>query len=77
MIDKLKIILENYSSLSEKMADPNIISNVAEYAKLAKEHRQMSDTVSLAKEYIKTYNQIQDDEEILNGEDSELKELGS
>ena len=75
MIDKLKIILENYSSLSEKMANPDIISNVTEYAKLAKEHRQMSETVSLAKEYIKTHNQIEDDEEILNGEDSELKEL--
>tara|TARA_B100000686_G_C16666663_1_gene903990 strand:- start:89 stop:1156 length:1068 start_codon:yes stop_codon:yes gene_type:complete len=75
MIDKLKIILENYSSLSEKMADPNIISNVAEYAKLAKEHRQMSNTVILAQEYIAIYNQIEEDEEILTGEDAELKEL--
>ncbi len=62
MIDKLKIILKNYSSLSEQMADPNIISNVAEYAKLAKEHRQMSNTVALAQEYITIYNQIQEDE---------------
>ena len=75
MIDKLKIILENYSSLSEKMADPNIVSNVAEYAKLAKEHRQMSNTVILAQEYIAIYNQIEEDEEILTGEDAELKEL--
>ena len=60
MIDKLKIILENYSALSEQMAEPDIISNVAEYARLAKEHRQMSDTVVLAKEYISIYNtQIQ------------------
>ena len=75
MIDKLKIILENYSALSEQMAEPAIISNVTEYARLAKEHRQMSDTVVLAKEYISIYNQIQDDEEILDGEDVELKEL--
>ena len=75
MIDKLKVILDNYSTLSEKMANPEIISNVPEYAKLAKEHRQMSNTVTLAKEYIKIYNQIQEDEEILNGEDAELKEL--
>jgi len=75
MIDKLQIILDNYSALSEKMADPEIISNVPEYAKLAKEHRQMSKTVTLAKQYIKIYNHIQEDEEILNGEDAELKEL--
>ena len=33
MIDKLKIILEKYSSLSKQMADPNIVNNVTEYAK--------------------------------------------
>ena len=75
MIDKLKDILENYSSLTEKMAKPNIINNVIEYAKLAKEHRHMSKTVTLAKEYIKIHQHIQDDEEILQGEDLELKEL--
>ena len=68
MIDKLKDILKNYSSLSEQMASPNIINNVAEYSRLAKEHRKMSETVTLAKEYIKIYAQIQDDEEILEGE---------
>ena len=67
MIDKLKTILENYSSISEKMANPEIIGNVSEYAKLAKEHRQLSETVTLAKQYIKTYNHIQEDEEILDG----------
>jgi len=75
MINKLKEILNHYSSISEKMANPDIINNIAEYSKLAKEHRQMSETVELATQYIKVYNHIQDDEEILQGEDLELKEL--
>ena len=75
MINKLKEILNHYSSISEKMANPDIINNITEYSKLAKEHRQMSETVELAAQYIKVYNHIQDDEEILQGEDLELKEL--
>ena len=75
MIDKLKDILKNYSSISEQMASPDIVNNVAEYSRLAKEHRQMSETVTFAQKYIKIYNNIQDDEEILDGDDVELKEL--
>ena len=75
MIDKLKDILKNYSSISEQMASPDIVNNVTEYSRLAKEHRQMSETVTFAQKYIKIYNNIQDDEEILDGDDVELKEL--
>ena len=55
MIDKLQKILKNYLSITEQMANPDIISNIAEYSRLAKEHRKMSETVMLAKEYIKIY----------------------
>ena len=75
MIKKLEEILKNYSLLSEKMANPDIVNNVTEYAKLAKEHRHMSEQARLAQEYIKLYNQIEEGEEILQGEDVELKEI--
>jgi peptide chain release factor 1 len=75
MIEKLEEILKNYSLLSEKMANPDIVNNVSEYAKLAKEHRSMSEQANLAQEYIKLYNQIEEDEEILQGDDPELKEI--
>ncbi|MBI44853.1 MAG: peptide chain release factor 1 [Candidatus Marinimicrobia bacterium] len=75
MIEKLEKILKNYSSLSEKMANPDIINNLTEYAKLAKEHRRMSEQAKLAQKYIKLYNQIIEDEEILQGDDIELKEI--
>ena len=75
MINKLKEILKTYVAITEQMADPKIISNIAEYSKLAKEHRQLSTTADLAQEYIKIYNHIKEDEEILHGEDIELKEL--
>ena len=75
MINKLKEILQTYSFITKQMTDPNIVNNITEYSRLAKEHSQMSKTAELAKQYIKIYNHIQEDEEILQGEDTELKEL--
>jgi len=75
MIDKLLQLVEHYNTIVVKMSDPEIIANLEEYTVLAKEHRQMTPTIDLAKQYINCYNQIQDDEEILKGDDVELKEI--
>tara|TARA_X000001036_G_scaffold431573_1_gene466097 strand:- start:1759 stop:2826 length:1068 start_codon:yes stop_codon:yes gene_type:complete len=75
MIDKLLQLVDHYNTLVNKMSDPDIITNIDEYTVLAKEHRQMTPTIDLAHKYIHCYNQIQDDEEILQGDDLELKEI--
>ncbi len=75
MIEKLEHIIKDYNQLSNKMSDPNIIANIKEYTKLAKEHRRLNDIIPQAKHYIKIFNQINEDEEILKGDDKELKEL--
>ena len=75
MIKKLQSLIETHSILSKKMAEPNIISDVARYTKLAKEYRQLTPTINLAHQYIKTFGHIQEDEEILQGQDTELKEI--
>tara|TARA_Y100000994_G_scaffold154392_1_gene126494 strand:+ start:691 stop:1758 length:1068 start_codon:yes stop_codon:yes gene_type:complete len=75
MIDKLLKLVERYDTLSEKMSNPDIISDMDQYTALAKEHRQLMPTIELAKEYIHIYYQIEDDEEILKGDDLELKEI--
>ena len=75
MIKKLQSLIETYSILSKKMAEPNIISDVARYTKLAKEYRKLTPTINLAHQYIKTFRHIQEDEEILQGQDTELKEI--
>ena len=48
------------------MSDPNIVSDIPQYTKLAKEHRQLTPTIELAHRYIKVFNHIEEDEEILN-----------
>ena len=75
MIEKLIQLVNHYNNIVEKMSNADIIADRDKYTALAKEHRQLTPTIELAKKYIMIYNQIQEDEEILQGDDAELKEI--
>jgi len=75
MIDKLQTIIERYYTLAELMSQPDAMHNMKAFTQLAREHSGLTELVELSKKYIDTYKQLQDDEEILNGDDPELKEL--
>ena len=75
MIDKLESIIERYNTLTELMSQPETMQDMKAYTQLAREHSGLTELVALSKKYINTYQQLQDDEEILNGDDPELKEL--
>ena len=75
MIDKLQTVLARYDELAELMNLPDAMQNMKAFTKLAREHRSLTELVDESKKYIKTFNQLKDDEEILNGDDPELKEL--
>ena len=75
MIDKLQTIIERYDKLAELMSQPDAMHNMKAFTQLAREHSGLTELVELSKKYIDTYKQLQDDEEILNGDDPELKEL--
>jgi len=75
MIDKLQTIIERYNTLAELMSQPDAMHNMKAFTQLAREHSGLTELVELSKIYIDTYAQLQDDEQILNGDDPELKEL--
>ena len=75
MIEKIKELLNNYDNLSLKMSNPDIIADLPQYTKLAKEHRRLSTIIPKAKNYSQIFNQIEEDEAILKGDDKELKEI--
>ena len=75
MIDKLQTIIERYDTLAELMSQPDAMHNMKAFTQLAREHSGLTELVELSKKYIDIYKQLQDDEEILNGDDPELKEL--
>ena len=75
MIDKLHSIISRYDELEETMSRVDAMQNIKAYAEIAREHTAISELVEHAKKYINTYNQIKEDEEILNGDEPEFKEL--
>ena len=75
MIEKLIQLVDHYNNIVKKMSNADVIADRDKYTALAKEHRQLTPTIELAKKYIMLYNQIQEDEEILQGDDAELKEI--
>ena len=75
MIDKLKSLIKQFNDLSEKMSNPDIVSDIKQYSSLAKEHKRLSPIIPNVHDYIKKFNHIKEDEEILKGNNKELKEL--
>jgi len=75
MIDKLKEIIAHFASLELKMADPNFVNDQKLYTESAREHRRLSPIVEKSNQFIKITNQVEDDNNILNSDDKDLKEI--
>ena len=75
MIDKLKTIINRHNELADLMSQPDSMQDMKKFTRLAQEHSSLTNLVEESKKYINLFNQIKEDEEILNGDDPELKEL--
>ncbi|MEE9466510.1 MAG: peptide chain release factor 1 [Candidatus Neomarinimicrobiota bacterium] len=75
MIEKLKEIIRRHDELAEQMADSAVASDPQRYAALAKEHSDLGEVSAQAREYADVSAQLAEAEEILHGDDPELKEL--
>ena len=75
MKDKLKAIIEKHAHLAEQMTDPEIYNDQRKLTSIAKEHRSMTEIVTVGKEYISVLDQIADDKEALESGDEDLKEI--
>ena len=75
MIDKVITVIERHNGLAEAMSKPNAMNDMKSFTKMAREHRALDDAVEVCKVYKAKYKQLKEDEEILNGDDIELKEL--
>lgn len=75
MFDKLIDLERRYIELSDKINDPEIISNNEEWRKLMKEHSDISPIVNKYKEYEQTKQAIEDAKEMLNESDEEMRKL--
>ncbi len=75
MFDKLIDLEKRYIELSDKINDPEIISNNEEWRKLMKEHSDISPIVNKYKEYEQTKQAIEEAKEMLNESDEEMRQL--
>jgi peptide chain release factor 1 len=75
VINKLKDIISHYDLLEKQMVDPALINNQSRYTELAKEPRRVKPVILKAKEYLLIQQNIDEDKEILSGEDEELIDI--
>jgi peptide chain release factor 1 len=79
MFDKLIEVEKRYDFISEKLYDPNIISNQEEYTKLMREHKNLTGVVEKFREYKSTQKSFEEAKAMLEeaGLDKDFKELAS
>ena len=75
MINKIENLINKCQELSDAMMDPNAMSDMKHYTKIAKEYKSLEDIVNQGKHYISLINQLEEYNEVMNSSDEELKEL--
>jgi peptide chain release factor 1 len=76
MLDLLEKVEEKHSELTKLLSDPAVLSDRNRLKKVAKEHNELAEIVSLSAEYKKLLKTIEDDEKVSReSKDRELVEL--
>lgn len=76
MLEKLESVKENFKELTDKLTNPEVIANQAEFQRLAKKRSEMEGIVNAYDEYASMLKKLKDAETMVESEtDSELKEL--
>ena len=73
---KLDSVVEKHEQLAEKMSDPKLYENPAEYRRISTEHKNLEEIVEAYKEYKELKESSDEAKDILiNEKDEELKEM--
>jgi len=75
LLDKRPALEDKFKELEGKLSDPAIMANNRQYAKIAREHRDLSNVLEVFDSYSTVLASIEEDESILQGDDDELKEI--
>jgi peptide chain release factor 1 len=77
MRDKLKVIEEKYEELTKLLMDPVVFSKPSDLQKYSKEQSELEPLVEKIRQYTKVLSDIEETEELLKGEDADLRELAN
>lgn len=75
MFDKLEALEERFEFVTQKLSDPDIITNQDEFRKYCKENSDLTPIIEKYREYKSAKGTIAECKEILSGGDKELEEL--
>jgi peptide chain release factor 1 len=75
MFDRLREIERRYQELEQQIADPAVIANRREFARLAKERAQLEETVVAWRERQRLALELEEHRELAQGKDADLREL--
>ncbi|MBV8808524.1 MAG: peptide chain release factor 1 [Acidobacteriaceae bacterium] len=74
-IERLEEAEARYSDLTEKMADPKVISDSEEYRKVAKAQSELAELVAKFREWRKTDQELSDARLMLEDSDADLRQM--
>lgn len=75
-LQKLQTLEARYEEISQKLSDPEVMSDPEVYARLAKEHASLEEIVKTFRDYKRALKEIEENKQILEEEkDEELKTL--
>ena len=75
MFDRLREIERRFEELERQVADPAVIANRREFARLAKERAQLEETVVAWRERQRVAAELEEHRELAQGKDADLRDL--
>ncbi len=75
MIERLDSVEERFVELEKRLSDPEIVSNMEEYKKIAKEHSELEPIVKTYRRYKDIQKELEDNRELLEDKDEEIQQL--
>lgn len=75
MLQKLQSLEVKYEELNNLLSDPKVLSTQNEFQKYSREHSELQPIVEKIREYKKLIFDIASTEELLSGNDAEMREL--
>lgn len=75
MLKKLEQIKERYDLVMKELSDPEAFKDQKKFKELSQERKHLEPIMDVHKVYAALLGHIQDDENVLHGDDDELKEL--
>jgi peptide chain release factor 1 len=77
MFDRLNSVVERYEDLTNQMADPAVLSDVAQLQRIAREQRDLEGVVNAFRRYTDVEKQIAEAQELSNsaGDDPDLRAM--